>query len=102
MNHDIRTIIDMRGPDEYKKGSGARLLDSVYEHYLAKIPRFSGNFDEAVTLKPMNFTHGNPTSEWIRKFRNYTMPRDQNVNSSPPHPVQLGQVWARDLFSMAQ
>ncbi len=48
----------MRGPDEYKKGSGARLLDSVYEHYLAKIPRFSGNFDEAVTLKPMN-----PTSE---------------------------------------
>ena len=51
MKLDIKTIVDLRGPAEYNKGAGERRLDSIYKQHIAKIPKFSGNFDDAVVFK---------------------------------------------------
>jgi len=51
MKLDIKTIVDLRGPAEYNKGTGERRLDSIYKQHIAKIPKFSGNFDDAVVFK---------------------------------------------------
>ena len=45
MKLDIKTIVDLRGPAEYNKGAGERRLDSIYKQHIAKIPKFSGNFE---------------------------------------------------------